>query len=493
MSIVNINNLFWLNQEYKLSKNLKNLFTEPKNDFLVALTKPLLSASLNGEVMRSLLKKILVKLLATTMRVAVGVLKLFLPLARFTGATVRAIGRAFFTLLLPLFGALLALKRGLLKFYAPLEQRSRILHLFTRRYVFHVTFIGIALTVVTANLNAYEVKRDEFTYANVFTGLSRDTTYDDLEEVRPPATPVVRRYLSQSAVAPGTRLDAAAADQELSPPTTMGGSAVVKPLRLPTDGTAAEDLAPGAPRNDIMVYTVQEGDTISGVSARFSISINTILWENSLTAYSIIRPGQKLTILPISGVRHKVARGETVGKIATRYGVDADAIISANKLASANDLQVGELLLVPGGAKPRPTPTYALRRPAASTPTITGSGKLGWPATCRRITQYFGWRHTGVDIACPTGTAVYAADDGRIIKAQGGWNGGYGIMIVIQHADGSQTLYGHNSKLYVQVGDEVTRGQAIAAVGSTGRSTGPHVHFEVRAGGYRRNPFSYLK
>ncbi|MDO8559494.1 MAG: peptidoglycan DD-metalloendopeptidase family protein [bacterium] len=445
------------------------------------------------KLMRNLLRKILVKLLATTMRVAVAVLKLFSPVSRLAGVLLRAVGRAVFALLLPLFGALLALKRGLLKFYAPLEQRSRILHLFTRRYVFHVTFIGIALTVVTANLNAYEVKRDEFTYANVFTGLSRDTTYDELEEVRPPLSPVVKHYYSPAAVSPIARLDTAAADQELSPATTMGGSAVVKPLRLPTGGTAAEDLAPGAPRSDIMVYTVQDGDTISGVAVRFGISINTILWENGLTAYSIIRPGQKLTILPISGLRHKVARGETVGKIATRYSVDADAIISANKLASANDLQVGELLLVPGGAKPRPTPTYALQRPGASTPTITGSGKMGWPASCRRITQYFGWRHTGVDIACSNGTAVYAADDGRVIKAQGGWNGGYGIMVVLQHPDGSQTLYGHNSKLYVQVGDEVARGQAIAAIGSTGRSTGPHLHFEVRAGGYRRNPFSYLK
>lgn len=442
--------------------------------------------------MRSLLRKILVKILATTMRVAVAVLRWSGPVVRISGRSLGLVGRILFTVALPVFGLLLSAKRGLMKLYAPLEQRSRILHLFTRRYVFHLTFVGIALTVVTVNLNAYEVKRDEFTYANVFTGLSRGDSFDALEEVQATAAPTVKRYYGATAVSPRPQLNAATADQELTPSTIMGGSAVVKPLWLPSDATAAEDQPSITPRTAIVTYTVQAGDTISGVAARFGISINTILWENNLTAYSIIRPGQRLAILPISGVRHAVAKGETVSKIAARYRVETSAILAANQLAAANDLRVGQLLLVPGGAKPRPTPTYALRRPGGA-PTITGSGKLGWPASCRHITQYFSWRHTGIDIACPSGSTIYAADSGRVIKAQGGWNGGYGILVILQHADGTQTLYGHNSKLFVQVGDEVARGQTIAAIGSTGRSTGPHLHLEVRAGGYRKNPLSYIR
>ena len=120
-----------------------------------------------------------------------------------------------------------------------------------------------------------------------------------------------------------------------------------------------------------------------------------------------------------------------------------------------------------------------------------GLGML-WPATVRRITQYFNWRHRGIDIAGPTGTLIYAALDGMVEIS--GWNsGGYGYQIVLRHSNGMKTRYAHSSKLFVSVGQKVTKGEVIALMGSTGRSTGSHLHFEVVVGGVRVNPFLYVK
>ena len=437
--------------------------------------------------MRSFFPKILVTLLATSLKVAVAVCT---AIGRQLGRAIAPAGRLLFALALPVFGGLVSVKRLVIRLMTPPVKHSRIVHLFTRRYVFHLTFVGLAVTVVATNLNAYEVKRDELAYSNIFASLAANDELAEIEAVEPPPTPAVKRYYGATALEPSPRIVPGAPEQELEPGTIAGGSAVVKPIRLSSGVTVAE-LPAGIPRSDVITYDVQEGDTISGIAAKFGISINTVLWENNLTPYAIIRPGQALTILPISGVRHKVVRGENLSKIAAAYGVETADIIAANRLASADDLQIGEPLLIPGGKKPRPAPSYALRRPNAPAP--AGGGRLSWPATCRRITQYFSWRHTGIDIACSYGSTVYAAEAGRVIKAQGGWNGGYGIMVVVQHADGTQTVYGHNSKLFVQIGEDVARGQTIASLGSTGRSTGPHLHFEVRSGGYRKNPFSYLR
>jgi murein DD-endopeptidase MepM/ murein hydrolase activator NlpD len=116
-----------------------------------------------------------------------------------------------------------------------------------------------------------------------------------------------------------------------------------------------------------------------------------------------------------------------------------------------------------------------------------------WPTPGRRITQYYSWSHQGLDIGDKIGTPLYAADDGVVIIAQGGWNGGYGNTILLDHGGGKRTRYGHASKLFVKVGDEVKKGETIAAMGSTGRSTGPHLHFEVLVNGTRYNPLNYIK
>ncbi len=253
------------------------------------------------------------------------------------------------------------------------------------------------------------------------------------------------------------------------------------------------------PREGIVDYIVKTGDTISTIAASFGISVNTILWENNLNAYSLIRPGNKLVILPVSGVSHQVAKGDTLLSIASKYGVDSNKIMEVNKLANAEMLSSGQKLIIPGGKK-----NYYASNSASSASNIslknlfkpenlksTASNKLAWPTVGARITQYYSWRHYAIDIANKIGTPIYACDSGVIEVA--GWGKGYGNQIVVDHGGGRKSRYAHLSKFYVKKGDAVEKGEAIGAMGSTGYSTGSHLHFEYIINGVKTNPLNYLK
>lgn len=277
------------------------------------------------------------------------------------------------------------------------------------------------------------------------------------------------------------------------------GDLVFKPSLLAVGQDTGSQLA--AQRQEIIYYTVQAGDTVSSVAQRFGISVNTILWANNLTARSVLRIGDRLTILPYSGVLYTVKKGDTLAKIAKKYGIEIDKILDSNNLG--NTLVAGQKIVLPGakkisdsvatGATTRNYTGLSAIRNLIKSPTKgqTGSGKMAWPTTGYRITQYYSWRHTGLDIANKVGTPIYAADDGVVEFA--GWATGYGYSIVINHGGGVKTRYGHASKLFVKVGEEVGRGENIMAMGSTGWSTGPHLHFEVLINGKRYNPLNYIK
>lgn len=283
---------------------------------------------------------------------------------------------------------------------------------------------------------------------------------------------------------------------------TAGGTAVSKPNIAPGAVISGQIISGSSDRQDVITYTVQSGDTISGIAEKFGISVNTVLWANGLTSRSYIRPGNNLKILPTSGLIHKVVKGDTLSKIASKYQAKTEEIISANRLQDDGaDIVVGEELIVPGGIMPTTyavssnntyTPLSQVAVPAPSVDTPAGSGFL-WPTSVRRITQYYSWVHTGLDIGGPVGTPLYASKAGTVKVSQCGWNGGYGCYIILDHGGGVQTLYGHASQLYVSVGETVVQGQTIAAMGSTGRSTGPHIHFEVRINGSRLNPLKYIR
>lgn len=258
----------------------------------------------------------------------------------------------------------------------------------------------------------------------------------------------------------------------------------------------------GSKRNEIVEYIVQSGDTVSDIAANFALNVNTILWENNLSASSLIKPGAKLSILPGDGIRHTVAKNETLGKLANTYGVSAEVIAEANDLAEGEALKIGQKLFIPGGKK-IVSSGQAVNRTYSGT-TITqntaGSanqqvaytgGKLLWPTVGTKITQYYSWSHKGLDIANKTGTPLYAAESGTVERS--GWSNGYGYNVVINHGGGLKTLYGHASKLHVKTGDKVNRGDIIADMGSTGWSTGPHIHFEVIINGVKQNPLNYIR
>ncbi len=296
---------------------------------------------------------------------------------------------------------------------------------------------------------------------------------------------------------------------DISNNTALGGTAITKPTIFPgselpiVPGDTKEGIRKTG-RTQLVEYLVKPGDTLGGISEKFDISLATLLWANNLNTRSYIRPGQTLQIMPVSGVLHTVARGETVSKIANTYNTDAGKIVAFNKLQKDGaDIIIGEKLIIPDGKKPTPKRTYtapsrtftALRNVAAPPPSVSapaGSGYL-WPTNVRTITQYYGWRHTGLDIAGPVGSPLYASRGGTVTKSKCGWNGGYGCMIILDHGGGVTTLYGHASQLYVSVGENVVQGQTIAAMGSTGRSTGSHIHFEIRVSGRRGNPLQYIR
>lgn len=272
-----------------------------------------------------------------------------------------------------------------------------------------------------------------------------------------------------------------------------------------SEKTSNSDNSP-ITRKEITTYTVQVGDTISTIARRFSLNVNTVLWANNLSAFSIIRAGDRLTILPTDGFLYKVVRGDTLGKLAQIYDVSTDKIIASNSLGSAGSIAIGQQLIIPGVKKTTVSTTAAksssqssysglavIKDIISSDKPIVSSNKMIWPTVGNRITQYFSWKHNGLDIANKIGTPIYAADAGVVEISQGGYNGGYGNTILINHGGGKKTRYGHASKLLVKKGETVEKGQMIALMGSTGRSTGPHLHFEVVINGTRYNPLNYIK
>lgn len=257
-------------------------------------------------------------------------------------------------------------------------------------------------------------------------------------------------------------------------------------------------------RKDIVYYEVESGDVVGAIADKFDLNVSTILWENNLSAYSVIRPGDKLAILPIDGLTYKIAKGDNLSKIAGKYSVSEESIVEFNKLEEARGLVVGNMIILPGARRVSLArveipvkQTYSgldvLRNLVAPKKKVIASsvaGKFFWPTVGYRITQYYTWRHHGLDIANKVGTPIYAVDDGVVEIS--GWGTGYGNTILINHGGGRKTRYGHFSKLYVKKGATVQRGEVIGAMGSTGWSTGSHLHFEIIINGVKYNPLNYL-
>jgi hypothetical protein len=349
----------------------------------------------------------------------------------------------------------------------------------------HVSIIALALITIFISgigLPVQEAIGGSLNDANVFASKSNSLSLQ-------PAAPAPLLNLTANAL----------------PPLGAGGDIIT---RYPIPHTTIPDRL----RAEIITYTVKPGDTIFDIAAQFSLLPETIVWSNREALQDapwLIQLGLELFILPIDGVYHTVLAGETAESIAAEYEIETAALYNEwNGLKEGESLHEGQLLIIPGGKREAvvwtpPQPQYASGAAAysygvCSGVSFTGPGANGWfilPTGSSRVSGwYFRDRrnpgHIGLDYACRMGDPLYAADNGVVTIA--GWNGGYGILVENNHGNGFITRYGHFSDIIVGCGQAVYQGQLLGYCGSTGWSSGAHLHFETRYNGVPQDPQNYL-
>ncbi len=402
--------------------------------------------------------------------------------------------------------------------------RGSLFLIFTNRYVFHAVLLLIAGMTISTQLqtrhaNASSVGRQSVLYALV-TGDQSEVTE---ENVHFESSGKNANYLGDETLQALPSVDYDYEDEENIADVDLPGSISV-PEGADLPGIPEEQIA--RTRTETETHTVASGETVASIARQYRVDVGTILWANGLDKRGFIKPGIALKIPAVSGVLHRVKKGDTVGKLAKKYDVSEERIIDANHLGETMALAVGDELTIPGGTPPEPPKTRTKPRAIAlrtdvpisrirnksyddyqeltkpdtrlkpedlpETDISTRKKKILWPTRLHVINQYYGWRHTGVDIDGDYTDPIYASADGVIEKA--GWNNsGYGLQVIINHQNGLKTRYAHASKLFVQPGEAVRRGQVIAMVGTTGRSTGTHLHYEVYNNGRRQNPLAYVR
>ena len=288
----------------------------------------------------------------------------------------------------------------------------------------------------------------------------------------------------------------------------LGPRAAEVPVRdsLVRPAVASTTLAPSGPRAAVVTYKVQPGDTIWDIGARFNVGSYSVLWSNGLDEDAIIKPGQSLFVPPVPGTLHPIKADDDLDSIAKKYNVEPAAIVEYNGLRPGEALALDKLLVIPGGQlpivrrAPPPPPPVTTVRPQTQAPTTRSplpapapsapTGRFSWPARGLITTYFSGW-HPGIDVAAAVGTAIGAADGGTVTST--GWdNTGYGYRVVISHGNGYTTTYNHLSSIAVRAGQQVGKGQLVGGMGSTGRSSGSHLHFEILRNGSFVNPLGVL-
>lgn len=468
------------------------------------------------------------RLALTALRALGGLKNLIVKVATPLIPVAQAVGRFFVRgLLLPAYRFALMLRLRLGRF--ALSARGVIFLVFTHRYVLHGVVAVLCLVTIATQLQAQQASALDSGQRSLLYTLVTDGQDAIVEEdARPELAQKDANYLGQDTIVgdPGVDYDYSSSLADMPADLTVPGSIALLP--------GAEE--PGIPGSNVVVdrtktetYTIQPGDTISMIASRFGVTVGTVLWANNLTQKSLIKPGLTLKIPPVSGVLHTVAKGDTLQKIAKLYDADINEILSFNHLEAGSTIGPGDELVIPGGTPPapviavkpittsRPSSNSSIRpnvpisniagktldvyqeltgkndtRPKPADEAISGTPKFIWPTRLHVINQYYGWQHTGVDIDGDYTDPMYAIADGVVTTA--GWNsGGYGLMVLIDHGNGTISRYGHASKLFVKAGDQVKQGEVIAMVGTTGRSTGTHLHFELYINNKRVNPLAYVK
>lgn len=230
----------------------------------------------------------------------------------------------------------------------------------------------------------------------------------------------------------------------------------------------------------VRIHTVKSGETLWDIAHKHDLNIDSLIGANNISNMNSIKPGQEFKVLPIKGIIYRVSPGESLGSIASKFKLKTETIMKDNNIDKASNLKVDQELIL-RGAKPEFSYQDRLDQ------------KFMYPINTR-ITSYYGPRwgriHEGLDFAAPMGSPIKAVSSGRVVYS--GWANGYGYVVIIEHQKGLRTLYAHNSKLLVRVGESVGRGEVISRSGNTGNSTGPHLHFEVQVNGRPENPLDYI-
>ena len=365
---------------------------------------------------------------------------------------------------------------------------------FLDRYALYVTLVLIGVFGIGQNLFARTIRPDEVGQGTVWSSLAQDPSLEVIVETAA-TKPISSGSTTVAVGGPPIRTDAGANTTEGDQTVGSNSIEVLGAIGGSVDTTATASV-------DVQEYTVQGGDTISTIAGAFGLGSKTVQWANGIDDNGSIKPGQKLKIPARDGLLYTVKSGDTLSGIAQKYGGNEQQILETNGIALAEAIEPGQDILIPGGEPPAPpvqvaaAPRSILERvfvgntnPPPSIP--ASSQRFIWPTPNHRINQYYRGRyHTGLDIEGDYSSPIYAAAGGTVEYASAD-RSGYGLHIIINHGNGFRTLYGHASKIFVKSGQRVSQGQTIAMVGSTGRSTGTHLHFEIRSGGTPLNPLAY--
>lgn len=276
-------------------------------------------------------------------------------------------------------------------------------------------------------------------------------------------------------------------------------------------------IIPSRPRVEVITYTVKQGDTLFGIAEGFSIKPETLLWGNFETLKDnphLLSPNQVLNILPVDGVYYQWQEGDNFDKVAQEFKTDPKEIMDypgnrvdlVQAMEGKASIEPATWVIVPGGKRPikdwgppaisRANPASARFYGEGSCGSVyegaIGTGTFVWPTAYHGVSGYgYSGIHPAIDIGGSTGDAIFASDSGVIVFA--GWsNFGYGYLIVVDHGNGFQTAYAHLSAVAVTCGQSVFQGGYIGAMGSTGNSTGPHLHYEISYNGAKPNPLDFL-
>lgn len=319
-------------------------------------------------------------------------------------------------------------------------------------------------------------------FENLFGGVVESKTYADLQD----------GSLLQAAV--GTGFDSSVGGGDIS----IADGGTLLPGESSINVNDEDDPTPRS--GQISLYVVREGDSLSQIAKMFGVNVNTIKWANDIGKNDVIHIGQTLTILPVSGVEYTVRSGDTIAGIAKKFAGDTAEIVTFNGLADEKSLTAGSTIIIPGGEIATAPVSSSKSRSSRSSSSRSGYSPVISYVTSPDYKGYYmrpikgGIKTQGihgynaVDLAAPIGTPVFASAAGKVVvsKDNGAWNGGYGNYIVIEHGNKTETLYAHLSGTIVKRGWNVVQGQVIGYIGSTGHSTGPHLHFEIRGA---VNPF----